>query len=63
MSECIFCNYNPSEIIAENKYTFAILDRFPVNNGHCLIITKRHFANFFEASEEKVKSSSSKLQY
>ena len=56
MSECIFCNYNRSEIIAENKYTFAILDRFPVNNGHCLIITKRHFANFFEASEEEVKA-------
>ena len=56
MSDCIFCNYNASEIIAENKYTFAILDRFPVNNGHCLIITKRHFANFFEASEEEVKA-------
>ena len=34
MSECIFCNYNKSEIIAENKYTFAILDNSPVEyNG------------------------------
>ncbi|MBB6697551.1 HIT family protein [Clostridium algidicarnis] len=56
MSECIFCNYNKSEIIAENKYTFAILDHFPVNEGHCLIIPKRHFMNFFEASEEEVKA-------
>jgi diadenosine tetraphosphate (Ap4A) HIT family hydrolase len=55
MSECIFCNYNTSEIIAENRYTFAILDHFPVNNGHCLIIPKRHFADFFEASEEEIK--------
>ncbi|MBB6630140.1 HIT family protein [Clostridium algidicarnis] len=56
MSECIFCNYNKSEIIAENKYTFAILDHFPVNEGHCLIIPKRHFMNFFEESEEEVKA-------
>lgn len=56
MSECIFCNYNKSEIIAENKYAFAILDHSPVNEGHCLIIPKRHFPNFFEATEEEVKA-------
>ena len=56
MSKYIFCNYNKSEIIAENKYTFAILDHSPVNEGHCLIIPKRHFSNFFEASEEEVKA-------
>ncbi|MCB2352451.1 HIT family protein [Clostridium estertheticum] len=56
MSECIFCNINESEIIVENRYAVAILDRFPVNNGHCLIITKRHFANFFEATEEEIKA-------
>ncbi|MBW9146579.1 HIT family protein [Clostridium sp. CM027] len=56
MSECIFCDYDESEIIVENKLAFAILDHFPVNNGHCLIIPKRHFANFFEATEEEVKS-------
>ena len=56
MSECIFCNYNKSEIIAENKYTFAILDRSPVNEGHCLIIPKRHFQSFFETTEEEIKA-------
>ncbi|MCB2300905.1 HIT family protein [Clostridium tagluense] len=56
MSECIFCNYNKSEIIAENKYTFAILDHSPVNEGHSLIIPKRHFSNFFEATEEEIKA-------
>ncbi|APC39856.1 HIT family protein [Clostridium estertheticum] len=56
MSECIFCNINESEIIVENRYAVAILDHFPVNNGHCLIITKRHFANFFEATEEEIKA-------
>ncbi|MBU3144374.1 HIT family protein [Clostridium sp. CF012] len=56
MSECIFCNYNESEIIVANKLIYAILDHFPVNSGHCLIIPKRHFANFFEATEEEIKA-------
>ena len=56
MSECIFCNTNESEIIVENKLAFAILDHFPVNNGHCLIIPKRHFANFFEATGGEIKA-------
>ena len=49
MTECIFCDYNESEIIVENRLVIAILNHFPVNNGHCLIIPKRHFASFFEA--------------
>jgi diadenosine tetraphosphate (Ap4A) HIT family hydrolase len=56
MSDCIFCNYDESEILAENKFAFAILDHFPVNNGHCLIIPKRHFPNFFDAKEEEIKA-------
>lgn len=54
--DCIFCNYNKSEIIAENKLAYAVLDKFPVNEGHSLIIPKRHFQSFFEASEEEVKA-------
>ncbi|ABS32394.1 HIT family protein [Clostridium botulinum] len=55
MSNCVFCNYNSTEIIAENRVAFAILDKFPVNEGHTLIISKRHFNSFFEATEEEVK--------
>ncbi|MBA4508844.1 HIT family protein [Clostridium sporogenes] len=55
MSNCVFCNYNTTEIIAENRVAFAILDKFPVNEGHTLIIPKRHFQSFFEATEEEVK--------
>jgi diadenosine tetraphosphate (Ap4A) HIT family hydrolase len=33
MSECIFCNCNNSEIIAENRWAFAILDHSPANVG------------------------------
>jgi diadenosine tetraphosphate (Ap4A) HIT family hydrolase len=56
MSDCIFCNYEDSEILAENKLVYAVLDHFPVNDGHCLIIPKRHFQSFFDAKEEEVKA-------
>jgi diadenosine tetraphosphate (Ap4A) HIT family hydrolase len=56
MDECIFCNYNGSEIIAENRFAYAVLDKYPVNEGHTLIIPKRHFQSFFEASEDEIKA-------
>ena len=49
---CLFCNYK--EIIAENNQAFAIYDKFPVNKGHALIIPKRHFSDFFEATQEEI---------
>ena len=40
-----------SEYIAANDLAFAIYDRFPVSNGHALIITKRLLATWFDASD------------
>lgn len=54
MSDCLFCNYDRSKYIAENHVAMAIFDNFPVNEGHALIIPKRHFANFFEATPDEV---------
>lgn len=54
--ECIFCNYDKENCIAENKYAFAILDKYPVNEGHTLIIPKRHFESLFEATPDEAKA-------
>ena len=43
---CIFCNREELNIIAENELSFAIMDKYPVNLGHVLIIPKRHFKSF-----------------
>lgn len=52
---CIFCNYvNNKKFIMENKLAVAIYDNFSVNKGHVLIIPKRHFANFFDSTEEEI---------
>jgi ATP adenylyltransferase len=50
-SNCPFCNSNvETELLFESSTTYAILDKFPVNIGHTLIIPKRHCANYFELS-------------
>lgn len=53
---CIFCRLNPDDYVCENELTVAIYDKFPVNPGHVLVIPKRHFSSFFEASEEEITS-------
>ncbi len=51
---CSFCNVE-REIILETEISFAIYDSFPVNDGHALIIPKRHTANYFDLSLEEQK--------
>lgn len=48
-SSCPFCNPTQStELISETATAYAIFDNFPVNEGHCLILPKRHVADYFE---------------
>jgi diadenosine tetraphosphate (Ap4A) HIT family hydrolase len=54
MSEpCPFCNVDESRVVFRDDLVFAIWDRYPVSDGHLLVITKRHVADWFEASEEE----------
>ena len=49
--KCIFC-VNPDFVI-ENELAFAHYDSYPVNPGHCLIIPRRHVAEYFQATAEE----------
>jgi len=50
-NDCPFCNPDKDrEIILESASVFAVYDKFPVNNGHVLIIPKKHVSNYFELS-------------
>ena len=50
-SPCLFCD--AATPLLENDHAFVRFDDFPVNPGHCLIIPHRHFASFFEATDEE----------
>lgn len=50
---CPFCNKNNEEVVLKNDLCFARYDKYPVNKGHLLIITFRHFGNYFDANHEE----------
>ena len=49
---CIFCKLQSGSII-ENDHCYAMFDKFPVTEGHILIIPKRHFAYYFGMTFEE----------
>ncbi|ALG67492.1 HIT family protein [Beggiatoa leptomitoformis] len=52
--QCPFCALmlNPtSQRVYDDELVFVIRDKFPVSQGHTLIIPRRHYASWFEATE------------
>lgn len=48
---CPFCR--PGDILFGNDLAYAKPDKYPVNPGHLLIITRRHVADFFMTTERE----------
>lgn len=49
--ECPFCNPDAErELLLESATAYAMFDKYPVSNGHTLIIPKKHCAEYFELS-------------
>ncbi len=49
---CPFCNIAPDRIVEENSLAVAILDNYPVSEGHTLIVPREHSATLFELSAQ-----------
>jgi len=45
-----FLQRPPADWVASNALAFAIRDSFPVSEGHTLVVPKREFAAWFEAT-------------
>lgn len=57
---CIFCQASKEELIDENsllvnkqKHTFTILNLYPYNNGHLMVVPYRHTNDFNSLTEEE----------
>jgi diadenosine tetraphosphate (Ap4A) HIT family hydrolase len=50
MSVCPFCKIEKSRLLFESELAYVILDNFPVNNGHMLVIPKKHDMDYFNLS-------------
>jgi histidine triad (HIT) family protein len=52
-ADCVFCKIRdgqiPSVKVYEDGATLAFMDINPLNNGHCLVVAKRHAATLWDA--------------
>ncbi|MDD5703538.1 MAG: HIT family protein [Dehalococcoidales bacterium] len=49
--ECPFCT--PEAVILSNEHAYVRFDKFPVSNGHLLVIPYRHEPSFFNLTEQE----------
>ena len=52
-NNCIFCN--PTDIVINGEYAYSRFDGYPVSEGHCLIIPKRHVPKFENLTDFELK--------
>lgn len=58
-SKCILCDLlsqKPSDtnlILYSTKYSFVVLNKFPYNNGHIMVVPKKHTSNFNELTKRE----------
>lgn len=50
---CIFCNPDPDDVLFTNDRWYARADKYPVADGHTLLIPFRHVASFFDLSPDE----------
>ena len=50
---CPFCNIAESDRLIETDLVIGFLDRYPVNPGHLLLVTRRHVGTWFDATEQE----------
>ncbi|MGA3191564.1 MAG: HIT family protein [Candidatus Bathyarchaeia archaeon] len=58
MEDCVFCRIGRKEehasFVYEDKDVVAFLDSRPVNEGHTLVVPRKHYEDIFEVPEEEV---------
>lgn len=57
---CVFCNAElkdihdeKSQIVYKGKYSFIMMNLYPYNSGHLMIIPYRHLSDYLELSEDE----------
>lgn len=57
--DCLFCKIIsgdiPSNTIYEDEIVKVFLDINPISNGHCLIVSKKHYSNIEDIDLETLK--------
>ena len=51
---CIFCSLPEDSYLIQNDSFYVIRDKHPVSKGHLLVISKRHYPDFFASTSEEM---------
>ncbi len=69
-TKCIFCsmlNADPSSddnlVIDQAEHTLTVLNLYPYNSGHLLVVPKHHTGDFTELTDQELLESMKKLQF
>lgn len=64
VSGCLFCELpaDKFEVIDENELCLTLTDSYPVTEGHCLIVPRRHAATWFEMNAAETLAARELLQ-
>ena len=58
MNDCIFCKIIkgdiPSKTVYENETIKVFMDVNPINDGHLLVVPKKHFTNLFDLDNDTI---------
>ena len=60
-SSCTFCTNSYASafdkgLVKDNELAYVIFDKFPITEGHSLIIPKRHFPNYSEVNQAELNA-------
>ena len=61
-SGCPFCTPDPELLFHESELIVGLWDRYPVSPGHALLVPRRHFAGWFDASLDEQQALVSALE-
>ena len=50
----LFRSFRDERFIGECEHTLTFIDSYPATPGHTLVVPKRHFASFFDATEDEL---------
>tara|TARA_B100000886_G_C20425372_1_gene493691 strand:- start:278 stop:646 length:369 start_codon:yes stop_codon:yes gene_type:complete len=42
------------DYLFENSVGFVVYDKFPVTEGHCLVVSRRIYSDYFDSSHEEI---------
>lgn len=67
--KCIFCGMinlsaqsDDNLVVEQSELTFTVLNLYPYNNGHLMIVPKRHLSEFIDMNDDELREVMKKLQ-